>query len=112
MIVPFGEDEIDGSMSEATVLYLGRLRHTVDRTVFETELALVRAARRRAIAADEADTRSRDRNTRRDIERTVPTMTPEDVVAIHKIAIERKCSGIEAAVELGKAREAAKADQQ
>jgi hypothetical protein len=104
MIVPFGEEGIDASIAESTVLYLSRLRHQADRSVFESALITARADAHRAKAATDADERSRDRAARRTIERTAPTMTPEDMSAIHRIMVERRCSGIEAAVYLGQER--------
>jgi hypothetical protein len=112
VIAPFGTDEIDRSIPEATVLYVSRLLHTMDRTAYETALQLARVEAHRRVAAEAAEATRQDRENQRGIARTAPTMGAEDAAAIHRIVTERRCSGIEAAVLLGQQREAAKADEQ
>jgi hypothetical protein len=111
VITPFGHDEIDRNIPEATVLYVSRLRHTMDRTAYETALQLARVEAHRQVAVDAAEAARQDRENQRGIARTAPTMTPEDMADIQRMMVLHRCSGIEAAARVGAARAAAKAEQ-
>jgi hypothetical protein len=112
VITPFGSDPIDSKLTEGTVLYVSRLLHTMDRTAYETALQLARVEAHRQVAVEAAEATRKDRENQRGIARVAAaTMTPEDMAAIHKVATERRCSGIEAAVIVG-AQRAAQADEQ
>jgi hypothetical protein len=91
------------SLTESDRLRIGRL-HRVDPVTAECELMRLKAEAARQLADAERQRASEEKDARRRLEMTAPSLSADDHAAIRRLMVEQGLDPVSAAVEVGRQR--------